>query len=267
MFFRPAGQTHLNQEMLSSIMSGHDSPLNSPAHPAQAQHPSEITPSQKLPSGSQVLDQLLDGGFERDAITTIYGPAGSGKTNFCLLCLSQVAADKKIIYIDTEGSFSLSRLAQILPDMKSILSRMIFLNPTTFAEQKKAFEKLPALMNSTIGLIILDSVAMLYRLEFGRHNDISGTNKELGVQIGYLNEIARKQHIPIIITNQVYADFEDKSRINMVGGDLLKYQSKCLIELQKLNNKRKAILRKHRSLPDGKEVLFRIVQGGVEIAT
>lgn len=221
----------------------------------------------RIPSGNSVLDELLDGGFETDAITTIYGPAGSGKTNFCLLCLCNLVEGKKAIYIDTEGSFSVARLSQITQNMKGVMSRTIFLNPTTFQEQKKAFERLRSLISESIGLIIFDSVAMLYRLEIGKSNDIYTINKELGIQIGYLGEIARKHHIPIIITNQVYSDFEDKAKVNMVGGDLLKYQSKCLIELQKLNNKRRAILRKHRSLPDGKEVLFTITHEGVQKAT
>jgi len=96
---------------------------------------------------------------------------------------------------------------------------------------------------------------MLYRLEVGKANDIYNVNRELGIQIGYLSHIARRINIPVIITNQIYADFEDKFRTNMVGGDLLKYQSKCLIELQKFKDSavRKAILRKHRSIAENRE--------------
>lgn len=216
----------------------------------------------RVSSGNTVLDELLDGGFETDAITTIYGPAGSGKTNFCLLALSSVPEGKKAIYIDTEGSFSVARVSQI-GDAKKIISKAIFITPISFSEQKTAFEKLRQLINDRISLVILDSVAMLYRLEIGQTKNIHTTNKELGLQIGFLSEIARRYNIPVIITNQVYSDFEDKTRTNMVGGDLLKYQSKCLIELQKLNNKRRAILRKHRSLPDGREIFFSITHEGV----
>ena len=46
-----------------------------------------------------------------------------------------------------------------------------------------------------------------------------------------LTELSRKRGIPIVITNQVYSDFES-DEIKMVGGDLLKYSSKCLIELR-----------------------------------
>ena len=80
---------------------------------------------------------------------------------------------------------------------------------------------------------------------------------------GQLLEIARKNNIPILLTNQVYAAFDDKTKIKAVGGDILTYSSKCLIELQPLHkNKRKAILRKHRSIPE-KEIEFEIKEKGI----
>ena len=78
-----------------------------------------------------------------------------------------------------------------------------------------------------------------------------------------LSEITRKKNIPILLTNQVYADFDNKENIKMVGGDILKYGSKCLIELQ-VGHKgvRKAIVIKHRSLPQS-EMMYRIVNEGI----
>ena len=210
------------------------------------------------------MDWLLEGGYETDIITTIYGPAGSGKTNLCLLCIANSIVNKKIIYIDTEGSFSLTRFKQICPDYEKALKRVIFLRPVDFDEQKLVFEKLKNIVNDKIGLIILDSVAMLYRLELGKSRDVYNVNRELGLQLAYLTQIARRQNIPVLITNQVYADFEDKNRVKMVGGDILKYASKCLIELKKDDIERLAFLRKHRSLPENKYIRFKIINKGIE---
>ncbi|MEK6827886.1 MAG: DNA repair and recombination protein RadB [Nanoarchaeota archaeon] len=223
----------------------------------------------KIPTGSKVLDIMLDGGYENDVITTIYGPAGSGKTVLCLLCSINVARNgKKVVYVDSEGGFSLERLKQIAShisqDYKEILDKIIFLKPTSFAEQKKSFEKLKDIVNDKIGLIVVDTIAMLYRLELGKSESVQEVNRELGRQISYLTEIARKKNIPVLITNQVYADFDDKDKVNIVGGDILKYGSKCLIELQITpNGNRRVILRKHRSIQAEKEILFKIVEGGI----
>lgn len=223
----------------------------------------------RIPTGSKILDIMLDGGYENDVITTIYGPAGSGKTVLCLLCAINVArSGKKVVYVDSEGGFSLERLKQVAShisqDYKKILDKIIFLKPTSFAEQKKSFEKLKDIVNDKIGLIIVDTIAMLYRLELGKSEDVQAVNRELGKQISYLTEIARKKNIPVLITNQVYTDFDDKGKVNIVGGDILKYGSKCLIELQITpNGNRRLILKKHRSIAPEKELIFKIVEGGI----
>jgi hypothetical protein len=52
--------------------------------------------------------------------------------------------------------------------------------------------------------------------------------------------------------------------VNIVGGDILKYGSKCLIELQITpQNNRRLILRKHRSIPEERNIYFKIVETGV----
>ena len=226
----------------------------------------------KTPTGSKILDEMLEGGYEKDVITTIYGPAGAGKTVICILAAMTVArADKKVIYVDTEGGFSAERLKQIASsinnDYKDILNDIIFLRPTTFEEQKKSFEKLKEIVNDKIGIIIVDSIAMLYRLEIGKSDNFQDVNRELGRQIGYLTEIARKKNIPVLITNQVYMDFDEKDKVNIVGGDILKYGSKCLMELQITpDGNRRIILRKHRHIQSERELLFKIVQEGIASA-
>src|SRR3989338_7625548 len=223
----------------------------------------------KLPTGSKILDKLLDGGYETDIITTAYGPSGSGKTNLCILCAINTARmGKKVIYIDTENNFSIERFKQIcnainLDHLKTI-NNMAFFKPNSFEEQKKTFEKLKDTINNKVGLVIVDSIAMLYRLEMGKAEDIYEVNKDLGNQLSYLKEIASKKEIPVLITNQVYADFEEKDKVNMVGGDLLRYASKCLLELQITpSGNRRCVIKKHRSIRENSEITFKIVEGGI----
>ena len=148
----------------------------------------------KQSAGSSILDWLLEGGYEKDIISTVYGPAGSGKTLLCLLALLKTAElGKKIIYIDTEGGFSIERLKQLSSNYKDILEKIVFLRPTSFIEQKKAFEKLKDVINNKIGLVVVDTIAMLYRLELGKSDAVYEVNRELGKQLSYLSEIARKK--------------------------------------------------------------------------
>ena len=83
--------------------------------------------------------------------------------------------------------------------------------------------------------------------------------------------VIRLKEIPVLITGQVYSEFlseEDwlegkKAGVNVVGGDILKYWSKCMIELVNNGGKKKAIIKKHRSLPV-KELNFEICDEGVK---
>ncbi len=219
----------------------------------------------KLPTGAGFLNHFLNEGYETDVVTTLYGPSGSGKTNLCLLAAIEAAqGGKKVIFIDTEGGIAVERIKQITLQYKEILERIIFFNPYNFEQQKDVFTELPTLINHSIGLIIVDSISMLYRLELGKNEDIYGTNSALGKQLGCLVEIARSKKVPVLVTNQVYTDFDHRDQVKMVGGDLLKYGSKCLLELQKNADCRSLILRKHRSLPEGKEIKFHIVGKGIE---
>lgn len=221
----------------------------------------------RVTTGSAAIDKLLDGGFECDTVTTIYGPSGSGKTNICVIAAVTVArSGKKVVYIDSEGGFSVERLKQIAPeDYKELLDKMIFLKPMNFSEQRNAFGKLSKLIDEDIGIVIVDTISMLYRLEIGQTDDVYTVNKDLGMQISYLGEITRRKNIPVLVTNQVYASFEEKEKIKMVGGDILKYGSKCLIELQKGHTGiRKAILKKHRSIAEDRTAMFKIVNEGIE---
>ena len=234
---------------------------------------------QKVSAGSYDINKFLFGGYESDIITTIYGPGGSGKSNICMIAaVSQAKKQNKVIFIDTEGGFSTERFKQIHKGEKESINKenIFLLKPTSFKEQEDSFKKLRELvMKGNISLIIIDSIAMLYRLELGEAitsketDEISKVNRKLANQLRTLNEIARKENIPILVTNQVYSTFsidsEEKNlkkKISMVGGDLLKYWSKCLIQIENKAGRRKLILKKHRSLPE-KEMAFEIINAGI----
>ncbi|MBW2990273.1 DNA repair and recombination protein RadB [Candidatus Woesearchaeota archaeon] len=217
----------------------------------------------KLSSGTAVMDWLLEGGYDKGIITTLYGPAGSGKTNLCLLCIANSVKGQKVIYVDTEASFSLNRFKQICPDYKKVLEKILFLKPTNFKEQKKAIKKLKGLLRQKIGIIIVNSITMLYRAELGEEDNY-GLNNALASQVRTLLELARKKDIPVIMTAQVYADVERKQGVKIVGARIITNISKTLVELQKSGSNRVAIIRKHRSIEEGKRVMFRIIDEGVK---
>jgi DNA repair protein RadB len=219
----------------------------------------------KIPTGSDALDWLLDGGSENGIITTLFGPPGSGKSNIAMLfTLNLAKSGKKVIFIDTENSFSSERAKQLLPkDISTTMQNVIILTPFSFKEQCASITELPKLISKeNVAAIIIDSIAMLYRLEKGYESEVAEANRDLAKSLSVLSKIARKYKIPILITDHMYTDFETKKQ-NIVGGDILKYWSKCLIYLEPADGFRRAVLHKHRSIKEGKEVYFEIRQNGI----
>lgn len=169
----------------------------------------------KISAGSYDLNKWLYGGYDKDIITTIYGSAGTGKTNFVLLaCVSQAKKSRKIIFIDTEGGFSIERIKQLAGEnYGDVLKNIMLLKPTSFGEQEDAFrEMLKEIKGKEIALIVIDGITMLYRLELAEARkksdiDIQVTNSNLTKQLRILAEIARKKNIPVLVTNQAYSEF------------------------------------------------------------
>jgi DNA repair protein RadB len=220
---------------------------------------------EKISTGAAFFDAFLEGGYEKGVVTTIYGPSGSGKTNLCLLAaIRMTGTGKRILYIDTESSFSVERLKQVTKHYEKVLDKIIFFRPSSFDEQKKVFADLIKLLKDDVGLIVVDTISMLYRLELGQTSDIHEVNTALAKQIAILIRIARVYNLPVLVANQVYADFHEKEKVNMVGGDILRNGSRCLIELKSgAHGNRIAFLRKHRSMPES-QVGFVIKEKGIE---
>jgi len=223
----------------------------------------------KVSTGIVPIDKLLDGGIEDDIITAIYGPSASGKTNIAIItAINVILSGKKAIYVDTEGGLSFERIKQISKErFEEVLKNMYLFQPVNFQEQKRDIYNIYRYVKERkeeVGVIIIDSISMLYRLERG-DQEVREVNIELAKQLQILAEIARRYKIPVLVTNQVYSLFEERGKVEVVGGDLIKYWSKCLVELRILENGiRMAILRKHRYLPEGRSVKFVIKNEGIE---
>jgi len=211
------------------------------------------------------LDTLLEGGVETGVVTQFFGEAGSGKTNICLqLAIRCVEQGKKVIIIDTEG-ISPTRFRQIAGERaKEIAQNILIYEPHNFEKQHAAVRELEKVIKENIGLIVVDSATAFYRFELEQEDSAVRARRELGSQIGFLHNLARKYGIVVVITNQVYTDVATGT-LRPVGGNIIEHISKTIIQLERLTDgKRRAILKKHRSLPEGISCEFTITSAGVE---
>jgi len=218
-------------------------------------------------TGCRALDELFGGGVEAGCLSLLYGEAGSGKTNLCLQVARNVArAEKRVIYVDTEG-VSLERLRQMCGgDFETVLPRILFSEPYSNEEQEKLIGQAVRMVEQTgdIGVIIVDSATMHYRLTL--RDDDPEERRSLARQVARLLRASRKSEIPVMLTSQVYTDIE-RGTIEPLGGHMLAHNCKTLVRFEKVGPAlRRAVRVKHRHLAEGHAVKFRLTDRGVEDA-
>jgi len=220
-----------------------------------------------LISTNSSLDKLLGGGIEKGAITQFYGPPGCGKTNIALKILYESTKNgSKAIFMDTEGGLSLERIQQIASsDFDKIATNIYLLEPKTFDEQQLDIQSIEDVLkeDNSIDILIIDSIVALYRVEDGDPTEI---NKRLGRMMAKLLTLSREYNIAIVITNQIYSPFDsDDLIVEPIGGTVLKYWSKIIIEIERDIGSltRTAILQRHKNKSPGQTISFEINDRGI----
>lgn len=125
----------------------------------------------------------------------VYGPAGSGKTVFCLHVCNQV----KACFIDTEGLKT-----------SMLKNKIAIYQPKDFVEQEQAVDRA---CKGRYKLITLDSLTKYYREMVNSYN-YKALNNSLLSQIEILSSYAREKDAFVIITTQMSGD-------RALGGKLL----------------------------------------------
>ena len=225
--------------------------------------------SDYVPTGCGPVDELLGGGFERGAVTQVYGPPAAGKTNLALSAAIEVAAGgDAALYIDTEG-LSADRMAQIAEGradgtdqtVDDLAGRLIVSEARDYDEQTEAVQD-AAEFAADVELIVLDSATGFYRL---RRDDGDGgeTLRDVARQITHLLSLARKHDLAVVFTNQVFTD-PDSDRSTALGGHTLNHWSGAILRLDRFRGgNRRATLEKHRAKAAGDTVQFAITESGL----
>jgi DNA repair protein RadB len=227
--------------------------------------------SDPISTGCDAIDELLGGGFERGAVTQVYGPPAAGKTNVVLsAAMGAATAGQSTLYIDTEG-LSVDRMEQLAsaragPDQSvdGLASQLIISEALTFEEQREAVQD-AAEFASEVEFVVLDSATGFYRLE--RTEQESGEAlRAVARQITHLLSLARKHDLAVAFTNQVFTD-PDSDQTRALGGHTLDHWSAVILRLDRFRGgNRRATLEKHHAREAGVTGQFRITGSGLETA-
>jgi len=200
-----------------------------------------------------MLDELV-GGFNSE-INCIYGPATSGKTTLALLAAIEVVRKGgRVLFIDTEGGFSIDRFKQMAgADSEKLLQKIMIFSVKSFEEQTQKIKDIYRVI-SKFNLVVVDSLSVFYRKDI--HENMKETNERMIEQLRILSHIVKDHKVPVLITNQVYAKPGTSEKM-MVGGNMVKKFAKKLISLD-VEPRVLKILK-----PEVKEINFNIVAEGI----
>ncbi|XP_007578498.1 DNA repair protein XRCC3 [Poecilia formosa] len=179
----------------------------------------------RLGTGCPVLDQLLRGGLPVGGVTELAGESGAGKTQLGLqLCLSvqypveHGGLSAGALYICTEDPFPIRRLQQLISEQTSLRSdvppsligRLRF-SDNIYLEHAADLDSLQVclsrraallLAQGRVRLVVVDSVAALFRCEF-QPGDWLERNKQLLTVSSMVHHLSHEFTTPVVCINQV----------------------------------------------------------------
>lgn len=246
----------------------------------------------RFATGAESFDDLLDGGFETQAITELVGEFGAGKSQVChTLCVAASKliennrrdnnknSDKRspagtIIFVDSENTFRADRVHQIaeqrgldpLPILKKIFHCKVYSSEhleTVIDGLDKSIEQY------NVKLVIIDSIISLHRAEFSGRGTLAERQQKLGKMLNKLRRYADIYNIAVIITNQVVS-YPDGSHagfdyMKAAGGNIVAHGSTYRIFLRKSGKNRVATMFDSPSQPY-QHVKFSISESGIQDA-
>ena len=178
-----------------------------------------------LPTGIVDLDAAMGGGIPTGSLTELVGDSGVGKTQLCLTLAARVAREPGagVIYIDTEGKFSASRLVEIArggaragecsgfgsggegdsnAEVRAMAQRVTVLQCSSCQELAAHVGNLERLaLERGARLVVIDSIAALARREYS--GALAARQTMLSQQATQLKALAEGLDLPIVVTNQL----------------------------------------------------------------
>ncbi|XP_004243278.1 DNA repair protein XRCC3 homolog [Solanum lycopersicum] len=199
------------------------------------------THTQKCTVGCLVLDRLLGGGIPCNSITELVAESGCGKTQISLQLLLSAQLPTSLgglsgssIYLYSESPFPVRRLHQLsssFPTLHNPLGK-ILTHPLHSAHHLfDVLSQLDSLLSSRldspsqIKLIVIDSIAALFRFEFENNPRDLKQRSGLFFRISSkLKEQARRFGLAVVVINQVVDVMNDTDGLR-IGNSTCWYTS------------------------------------------
>jgi len=241
--------------------------------------------------GADSIDQLMSipeigkSGVIAGETYEFFGAFRSGKSQIChQLCITvQLPKEmgglgKKAIYLDTEGTFSPTRLTHMInrlkrekgwdKDNKEILADIMYARIKNSDNQQAIVYKLLEFLGEhpdEYGLLVIDSISSHFRAEYSGRGTLAERQQTLNGHLSILHRIADTYGLAIVITNQVQANpaqfFGDPTKA--VGGNIMGHWAGTRVYLRKSKGEKRVFRIFDSPVLPELEAIFEITEDGV----
>ena len=192
-----------------------------------------------LPTGLRDLDHALGGGLGAGSIVEAVGETGVGKSQLAMSMAARAPLPAVrgglgggVLFVDTEGKFSPSRLCEIATNLDAVvgdpvqaearvaavLEAVTVMRATNSRELRAIMEDLEAIVaRSKVRLVVVDSVAALARRDFDQ-SSLRERQGELSRIASLLKSVAEAYGLVVLVTNQVAGRLSPEEAGPMPGG-------------------------------------------------
>jgi DNA repair protein RadA len=241
--------------------------------------------------GAESLDQLFTipelgkGGIRAGETYEFFGAFRSGKSQLChQLCVTaQLPREmggigKKAIYLDTESTFSPTRITHIAArlsrekgwdkSINDVLKDIMIARVNNSDMQQAVGYKLLEFLGEhkdEYGLLIIDSVSAHFRAEYAGRGTLAERQQTLNHHLSILSRIADTYGLAIVVTNQVQANpaqfFGDPTQA--VGGNIIGHWAGTRCYLRKSKGEKRVIRIFDSPVFAELEAIFEITEEGI----
>lgn len=185
------------------------------------------------------IDNLIGGGIPTGIITHMYGEAATGKTTIAMQTAGHLSREGcQTIYIDCDNRFSFKRFSQLFPDEIS-LERLTLIVPKSLDEQSEIINTLDAYVSNRTKLIVVDTIASLYRKDLSPETSFSRYWNVVENQLPEMLGLCRRRDLAVLVLNQAVSRVNGEKRGETIpaAGEGLNKFCQIALHLSRLSGK------------------------------
>ena len=191
----------------------------------------------KIKSNIPKLDKPLEGGFEENAVISIWGESGTGKSQIAqkLLVEGYEQTGKPAILIETEKDRFRPKRIEKLASKEDTIDNIHRVKAYSIDQQYSAYSKIIDAFDE-VSIVVVDSLTARIRLsaDFQGREKLQSRSKKLGSHLIKLEEIGERLSCPVIFTNQAYKNPDSYGKnVLQYGGAKIKHTSLFALKMSK----------------------------------